>query len=245
MICDAGSILLYCYNQWMKTKIVGNTHVVQGGSNDVEDLLAILRTEGIETNGNPDLYIRKYVQFGIDEARELRERASLRALGNLPTMPAHTGQVGRRVFIIIAPDLSREAQNALLKTLEESPGNALFFFILPFPETLLLTLRSRVQILQIPSRHIASTRHPSIDVKEFLARAPQKRLEMLKPLLEKDENEKRDMGAVLAFLASLEVILERNPEGLRAVYLARKYVTDKGALVKPLLEQIALLAPRV
>jgi len=212
----------------MTTRLVGNTHVVSGGPERLQDVLSFLREEGIETEGNPDMYIRAYKQFGIDEARELRERASLRALGK------------RRIFVIAVPDLNREAQNALLKTLEEPPGDALFFFVLPSPESLLPTLRSRVQTLQIERGGEART-----DAKIFLAATPEKRMDMLKPLLEKGEDEKRDLGAILAFLSSLEEKLEKSPEGLKAVYRTRKYITDKGALVKPLLEQVALLVPRM
>ena len=212
----------------MKTRLVGNTHVVSGGPGCLQDVLSFLREEGIETEGNPDLYVRAYKQFGIDEARELRERASLRALGK------------RRVFVIAAPDLNREAQNALLKTLEEPPGNALFFFVLPYPESLLPTLRSRVQILQVKRGLETRT-----DAKVFLAATPEKRMDMLKPLLEKGDDDKRDLGAILAFLSSLEEKLEKSPEGLGTIYRTRKYITDKGALVKPLLEQVALLVPRM
>ena len=212
----------------MTTRLVGNTHVVSGGPERLQDVLSFLREEGIETEGNPDMYIRAYKQFGIDEARELRERASIRALGK------------RRIFVIAVPDLNREAQNALLKTLEEPPGDALFFFVLPSPESLLPTLRSRVQTLQIERGGEART-----DAKIFLAATPEKRMDMLKPLLEKGEDEKRDLGAILAFLSSLEEKLEKSPEGLKAVYRTRKYITDKGALVKPLLEQVALLVPRM
>ena len=212
----------------MTTRLVGNTHVVSGGPERLQDVLSFLREEGIETEGNPDMYIRAYKQFGIDEARELRERASLRALGK------------RRIFVIAVPDLNREAQNALLKTLEEPPGDALFFFVLPSPESLLPTLRSRVQTLQIERGGEART-----DAKIFLAATPEKRMDMLKPLLEKGEDEKRDLGAILTFLSSLEEKLEKSPEGLKAVYRTRKYITDKGALVKPLLEQVALLVPRM
>jgi hypothetical protein len=78
-----------------------------------------------------------------------------------------------------------------------------------------------------------------------------RRLELLKPLLEKGDEDKRDIGAILGFLAGLEVELGKvraNSEkkvGLEAVYRARKYAADKGALLKPLLEQVALLVPSI
>lgn len=199
----------------------------------------------MEIKRNPDLYVRTYKHFGIDEARELRERAMLRPLGE------------QRVFVIAAPDMNREAQNALLKTLEEPAGNALFFLIVPSPQTLLPTLRSRMQEMSLPSnsRELEYKDSGKIDTKQFLSALPQKRLDLLKPLLLKGEDEKRDLGAILSFLASLEKTLGKKAdaaglhatrgEGLEAIYRARKYIADRGALIKPLLEQLALLVPRM
>lgn len=205
--------------------LVGNTHLVAGSSEMIPAVLSLLEGEGIKTRGNADVYVRVYQSFGVDEARELRERASSRALS------------GRRVFIVATPGMTTEAQNALLKTLEEPSGDAHFFLIVPSPHTLLSTLRSRAQVLFLE----ANTGESIVDVKQFLAATPDKRLDMLKPLLEKDEDEKRDLGAILAFLSSLERTLEKSPESLGAVYRARKYIGDKGALIKSLLEQLALL----
>ena len=226
-------------------KLVGNTHLVAGTAAVIGDIVALLESEGIVSRGSPDLYIRTYQRFGIDEAHELRERSATRAIAG-----------ARRVFIVATPSMTNEAQNALLKTLEEVPADAMYFFIVPAPEMLLPTLRSRAQILWMSHIHNIDVAHPytaMVDAKSFLAAAPQKRLDMLKPLLEKDEDERRDLGAIITFLSSLERLCEKRPgelpaarrEGLESVYRARKYIGDKGALVKPLLEQIALLVPRV
>jgi|SRR3989344_3174942 len=214
----------------MKTRLVGNTHLVAGDAGTVSTILSFLGDEGIKTRGNPDLYVRAYRQFGIDEARELRERAALRPMG------------ARRIFVIAAPDINREAQNALLKTIEESPANALFFFIVSSPEGLLPTFRSRAHVLSLGEKRQGAG---IVDAELFLAAPAQKRLEMLKPLLEKGEDDRRDLGAILSFLSALETALAKNPTGLRAIYRARKYIADRGALVKPLLEQVALLVPRM
>lgn len=216
----------------MNSQLLGNTLLAAGGVEIVPRILEILQREGMQTRANPDMYVRTYTHFGIDEARELRERASLRAVGE------------RRVFIIVAPDISREAQNALLKTVEEAPGNAIFFFVVFSPDTLLPTLRSRAQLVSFDE---TKEEKQNVDVKTFLNALPQKRLDMLKPLLDRDENDRRDLSAILAFLSSLERAFEKKPnkDGLSAVYRARRYISDKGAIVKPLLEQVALLVPRI
>ena len=226
----------------MKSRLVGNIHLIVGSAVVVPHVLQLLRGEGIEVKANPDIYVRVYQRFGIDDARELRDRSNMRAIGN-----------SRRVFIIATTGLTSEAQNALLKTLEEPPADALFFIIVPAPEMLLSTLRSRAQVLDIRMSDIHSmdVGHPYIDADTFLAAPAAKRLEMLSPLLEKDEDDKHDIGPILAFLSTLERRIagvapgSSKRDALEAVYRARKYANDKGALVKKLLEQLALLAPKI
>jgi len=221
----------------MQTQLVGNVHLVAGTALAIPQVLSLLKSGGIEVVGNPDIYVREYRAFGIDDAIELRDRSNKRPVAGL-----------QRFFIIATPSMTNEAQNALLKTLEEPPADAAFFFIVPAPETLLLTLRSRAQILTLAH---SEENADSIDAKAFLAAVPQKRLDMLKPLLEKDEDDKRDIGSILTFLSSVERKIASSASGipkrdaLKAVYLARKYMGDKGALVKSLLEQLALLAPKI
>jgi len=208
----------------------GSAHLIAGNTETIPDVLALLEQQGIATVANPDVYVRTYTHFGIDEARSLRERASMGALGE-----------GNRIFVIAASGMTNEAQNALLKTLEEPPAGSAFFIIVQSPETLLPTLRSRLQILDLGRSHTEGL----VDAKSFLAAAPAKRLDLLKPLLEKGDDDRRDIGGIIAFLSSLERALAKHPEDLAAIYRARKYMSDKGALVKPLLEQVALLTPRI
>ncbi len=213
--------------------LVGNIHIVAGGAESVASVLDLLAKDGFETRANPDAFVRQYARFGIDEARELRDRAALRALGT------------RRVFVIATPSMTTEAQNALLKTFEEPAVTTHFFLIIPSPRALLPTLLSRAQVLSL--RRPDST-EGDVEAAAFLSASVPARLDMLKPLLEKDADDKRDLGAVLAFLASLERSLARSqsdPRAVAPVYRAQKYMGDKGALIKPLLEQVALLTPRV
>ena len=231
----------------MSTHLVGNTHIIAGNAEILPQLLAFLEGEGIKISGNPDIYVHEYKYFSVDDARALRDRASLRPVRASASPTEALAKVGR-VFVIAAPDMNHNAQNALLKILEEPHADAMFFFIVPAPEMLLATFRSRAQILVLARTEQGEH---AVDAKAFLAAAPQKRLDMLKPLLEKDEDDKRDIGSILTFLSSLErtiaglVPSAGKRDALEALYRARKYMGDKGALVKPLLEQVALLVPKV
>ncbi|MEN9561191.1 MAG: hypothetical protein RIQ56_464 [Candidatus Parcubacteria bacterium] len=218
-------------------KFIGNVHIGRGSQQSLEEVFSLLEKAGEASRGSPDLMSRSYLNFGVEEARELRERAILRPL-----------VAARRVFVVTASSLTTEAQNALLKLLEEPAADALFILLVPSPDSLLATLRSRAQSLRLMEGESISR---LVDVRSFLETSGKRRLELLKPLLEKGDEDKRDIGAILGFLAGLEVELGKvraNSEkkvGLEAVYRARKYAADKGALLKPLLEQVALLVPSI
>ena len=142
--------------------------------------------------------------------------------------------------------MTAEAQNALLKTLEEPSADASFYFVVSSPDTLLPTLLSRVQILSFAN---FGAQKEIINADDFLRSDKAKRIEMLKQILPKDK-EVRDVGTIISFLSSLERVLGNNGArkakgGLESIYRARKYVADKGSMLKPLLEQVALLVPEV
>lgn len=227
-------------------------YVVKGGVDTVNAVLEYLKKQGVDIEVNRDLYVRSYDAFGIGEAQDIRHKALLRALGD-----------DGRVFVLTMPSMTTEAQNALLKVLEEPPAGASFFFIVPTPQTLLPTLLSRMQILNLiqgESEGLVSSAH-------FLKASTAERLEMLKVFFPKkkgedaDEGEeegetktKRDIAGAVAFLSALESALyaratpEKSAsmrEGVRAIYRARTYVNDKGSLMKSLLEQVALLVPNI
>lgn len=102
----------------------------------------------ISAQSHPDLLVlRKPVEKGkaktavtVDEARKL------------PDFFAKTASVagGRRVAIIdTADDMNENAANAILKTLEEPPPNAVLFLLASTPGRLLPTIRSRCRTLRL------------------------------------------------------------------------------------------------
>lgn len=211
----------------------GIAHIVEGDAGAVPSLRALLVQAGFGTESDPDVYVRTYASFGVDDAREISARADTRALGTL-----------HRVFVIVTPAMTTEAQNALLKTLEEAPGGAAFFLVVPSAELLLPTVRSRCQMMRVATERQAIP--GAIDPGAFLVAAPAERIDMLKALLDADE---RDLAGAYALLGGLERALAARTgetaarDGLAAIYRARRYLGDKGSMMKPLLEQVALLVP--
>ena len=228
LILDTGYLIL-TYMQYV------GSYLIRGGAETLDVLLTKLEKEEVIEKGSPDLFAQKYRSFGVDEAEELRARAR--------TRPVSAPQ---RVFVIATPGMTSEAQNSLLKTLEEPAANAVFFLILPAPETMLATVRSRSQTLVLDVKASEGI----VDVDDFLAAPAAKRLEIIKPLYD-TEDDGRDMASVLTFLSALEGKFAQGKQsversaGIHAIYRARNCAGDKGALLKTLLEQVALLAPRM
>ena len=74
--------------------------------------------------------------------RAVRERV-------LETVNYRPFEVNRRVYIIEpADEMTAEAQDALLKTLEEPPSAAILILVTAYPDTLLSTIRSRCRRLR-------------------------------------------------------------------------------------------------
>lgn len=90
-----------------------------------------------------DRYIirqEKVTTISIDDIREMKESVSYRAISSQ----------GKAVIIENADVLSIEAQNALLKILEEPPGSLIFILCVRNPENLIPTVLSRLIRLNIP-----------------------------------------------------------------------------------------------
>lgn len=205
---------------------LAHAYFIEGGENARMALLSHLAHIGIETVGNPDVEVRTYDQFGIEESRELRERSARKPL-----------REKRNHFVLTCNAITTEAQNALLKTFEDPIGNPVFFLIGSRADMLLPTLRSRMILITGDRATLAG----AIDVPAFVRATPAERIAMLEPLVAS-----RDQTALSSFLDALESTLggasaARDREGLDAVYRARRYLKDKGALVKILFEQLALL----
>ena len=91
---------------------------------------------------SPDtLKILPNPSIGIEEVRQIQKFLSRK--------PIRDGK--NTVIVTQAHLLTIPAQNALLKTLEEPPGNSLVYLVTPQPDSLLPTILSRVQITDLPN----------------------------------------------------------------------------------------------
>ncbi len=101
----------------------------------------------LETGGHPDLFIEDLARareekatatrLSIDQMRRTRSQLSMRPVKG-----------DKKVGLIDQAELlTTDAQNALLKTLEEPPGETTLILVATNPDALLTTIRSRCQCL--------------------------------------------------------------------------------------------------
>ena len=144
-----------------------------------------------------------------------------------------------------------EAQNALLKLLEEPAEYAHFYIIIPSAHLLLPTVKSRLLFLDLGYEGKDGPRHKSKSeyqkmANEFVDSKPAKRLEIIKNLIDDIGKEKKRKQDAIEFLNAIEdVIYTRDGvsngfEKLRTLSLPRKYINDRGTSIKMLLEYVAL-----
>jgi len=182
--------------------------------------------------GNPDFLIHEEESFGIDNARALRESASRKSLH--PT--------GIKIFLLSFLSITTEAQNALLKLFEEPTEDTHFFILTPSINSLLPTLISRVESLELNIQSQSS----DIDVEKFMKADIADRFKLVSHIIES-----RDKGEAIKICSKIEEKLSGNlTEPTSANFLEellkiKGYLSDRSPSVKMLMEYLVLSAPRV
>lgn len=177
------------------------------------------------------VFCKTYDSFKIDDARTVKSLQSER------TEKAS-------VFILEFSFINIEAQNALLKVLEEPTINTYFILVFPQFKKLLPTLQSRLSYIRTTA--LTSSEGMRIDATSFLAMSLQERFNLIKQLTDKKSGTPLKKKDVLKFLDALEhYFYQENTdnakaEELQTVFDSRNYLHAKGASMKMVLENIAM-----
>ncbi|MHB0978053.1 MAG: hypothetical protein ACYC1K_01425 [Minisyncoccota bacterium] len=199
-------------------------------------LLSSFEEMGVKEMGNPDFHAYRVESFDIASARALRERAMEKPFGD------------KKIFLISAERFTPEAQNALLKTLEEPGENMHFFILLREQDLLLPTLLSRMHTVRPNQKNPAALpslrglRHgqdfsDSNSSEEFLKMSPRDRLNFAKDFADKEKS-------LPVFLDSLSRYLKSNQadsETLDTVFKVRRFADDPSVMPRLVLEHLALV----
>ncbi|MDO8521033.1 MAG: hypothetical protein Q7S52_02875 [bacterium] len=158
---------------------------------------------GIATTGNPDFHELQFDALSIDNARDLREAQSF-----------YGAEGAKKIFLVAFNTIGHEAQNALLKTLEDPTAGTHFFFVTETREHLLPTFLSRVQVI---TREPLATSHQPLEGagEEFLRATIAERMKMIEPMTKaKAEDKPKAKEDARRFLESLErALYEKSFQG--------------------------------
>jgi hypothetical protein len=221
-----------------------HAYCIIGGPDLKASLLSILeKKHKVALRGNPDFFDNVYESFAIDDARAVRAQAD--------TRPAHSS--GKKVFVLTMNGITAEAQNALLKLLEEPPEYAHFFLILPSAHLLLPTVKSRLSFLGVDGQSrkgstLLQDRYNSAvitSMEDILASPVSKRLDLIKKFMEEITKDKRPKQDAIDLINAIQETvhskgLKGNEAKLEAIETSRKYMNDRSPSLKMLLEYVAL-----
>ncbi len=195
------------------------------------------------TEHDPNVAVRRYDKFGIDESRALRELAQLKSTGD------------RALFVLAASSITSDAQQALLKLFEEPQKGTVFVLVVPHG-VLLPTLRSRCLTFPLaPKGESAAEKKADTEAREFLKCSYKERTERIAKLIKDNDDDVR--GRAREFLSALEreVYVEFNKAAgdkkraraheLSEIALLRGYLADRSASLKMIFEHLAATLPQV
>ena len=189
----------------------------------------------LKIHGNPDFLFVESDIFTIDEARALKDWQSKR--------PA----AGERKFFVLALNgATHEAQNSLLKVLEEPAAGTHFFLIAPTADIFLPTVRSRLFIFQSAGKN---SKEQEREAEKFLKSKIGERLAFAQAFAAQIADGQKTKTDVIKFLDTLELALrEKNLAEsffFEQLLQAKIFLRGRSPSVKMILENLALLLPTI
>ncbi|MCC7004690.1 hypothetical protein IT397_02115 [Candidatus Nomurabacteria bacterium] len=203
----------------------------------ISELNSFLESElKFEINNNPDYICREYEVFGIDEAREIIDIHSKKALGEF------------KIFIIAFHFITHQAQNALLKILEEPSSNSHFFLVSKSIDDFLPTLKSRLE--RVDARKIVGEDIWPQEAEKFLKLSLKDKLSYSKNFSDQIKDEESSKSDVVCLIDEIKKILvkrmskEKSKEiaiVLEKIIKLKKYLSSPSASVKMILDSVSIL----
>ncbi len=180
-----------------------------------------------------ELFDFNYDNLLVDQAREIIDLANRKI-----------GTSKKSLFFIKVNSINHQAQNSLLKSLEEPTAGLHFFFVLPELNNILPTVLSRAFVV-----HEESDTQKIVDEK-FLKLGVAEKIKYVEKLAAEIKDGKKTKQDAVNFVDSLIEILNADPdfkkvssEKLATILELRSFISDNGASVKSILEAIVLALP--
>lgn len=229
----------YMFEDLFPTKLY-HSYIVEGDPTTTPfELRDYLISSGRINSDSPDVFFELYEALDMDQSHGIRE---------WHTLASSSGS--SRVCIIGAKNINREAEQSLLKMLEEPGENTHFFLVIPDKSNVLPTILSRCHVVQAEKKDKYGSW-----VDKFISASIKDRLDMVALVVKSAED--ADTSATLRhealnILNSLEgkifikykqdIIKNKNLEWVVGeIIKSKKYLRNPGSSVKMLLEHIALV----
>ena len=213
-----------------------HAYVVGGQREDARAFIdAFLKSKNIKLDKGPDYIVSEHAIFTIDHVRDLRHWQNLSSIS------------AQKIYVVYATFITKEAENALLKTLEEPVPHTHIIIATPKPEMLLPTLLSRVQVL-IPE---ISKNDGVRRVQDFLDLTLAERLDFIKKMVEKGDDEYasaevREKAVVFFddlenyFAKKLLKATKEDAKKIESILKLKKYLYSPQSSARNILETVAL-----
>ncbi|HEY4504271.1 MAG TPA: hypothetical protein VJI73_00695 [Candidatus Paceibacterota bacterium] len=191
--------------------VLGKVYVYLGGEELINEISAKLLTN----------FVYSFETLGVDESRTIKERLSLK-------------QEGRNAWtLIFAKNITKEAQNALLKCVEDLSVNLGLVFILPFSSQLLETFLSRVILLE--TDRDSSLKHPlHEEADRFISLTVKERINYMRK-----HNNIELLDALEEWCHNNDILDAKN------IFLTKELFSQGAVSVKMALEHLVYLLPRL
>lgn len=213
------------------------------------ELFLFFNEKGIITIANPNFYHQKIPFFSIDHSRFFRGYQKEKSTNG-----------EKKIFVLEINSFSREAENALLKVFEEPSPDVHFFIVMPRPEEVIDTLKSRLFFIDAPYEDfLNSENEENLNlVKSFIQFKKNERLDWIKNILKEYEEDEEhlplkekvnDIFKIIIYLLR-QALLNKNklkePVNFQIFLIEnlekkRNLIFEKGSSVKMILEHLALV----
>jgi DNA polymerase III delta prime subunit len=220
-------------------KNIYHANIVIGREKTQDFILEILEKNlNFYAKANPDFLLIEKESFGIDDARDLERWATGKPL---------IGEI--KVSLVAAKSITFEAQNALLKVLEEPTLGTYIFIKLENLGGILPTFISRVRVLNIPKDNKRENIFDKNNTKDksynFFNSKIKERLSIIHSL-----SKKEDKDNMKEIIKNLEIISYQNytsvitrdnskTQAMKNILTAKIFAATRGSSPKMLLEWLS------
>lgn len=183
------------------------------------------------TNTHPDVfYFKQGVKLGIDQAKKIKEYFSLKPYS----------AKGRGVVLEDISEITTEAQNALLKTLEELPQNAVFIMGAGSEANILPTILSRCSLVNLDPEEETLENKYFQDIEKLQISTISQRFEYIEKLKDK---EVFLHSLVNYFRAQLLLIVTKDLKDYLEELLVAERWAKQNVNIRAILEYLMLVMP--